>query len=156
MATYQGQALLNYPDSYGQFYQSTPSIAPMKTVLGWESDYASPSSTSRPSIVPKNYYNYHNSLYESSTNRDEEDEEFEDYYYDQPGQVITASPDSENNQQHYVDDYDRLDYSKINGKKSDYVSKTQDKVYNPKVGEADPEDLDNRIRNIRKNDDIFR
>jgi hypothetical protein len=95
MATYQGQSLMSYPDSFGQYYQSTfSSIEPTETAVAW----GSTRTPSKGPSTPLNYYNFHNSKYEASTelqhlnsnsnnsNNGDEQSEF-DYYYDDSNTV---------------------------------------------------------------------
>ena len=75
-----GQSLTSYGGNHGHGgYVQHPTLAPSKSAL-WRT---SPKAAVSPPKVPDNYYNYHNSLYESSTahvsaNADDEDA----YYYD--------------------------------------------------------------------------
>ena len=199
MATYQGQSLMNYPDSFGQYYQST--ITPTKQSTaggGWQTTNRTPISK-----VPDNYYNYHNSLYESSThnnnngNNGNTEEDFEYYYEDnisnnnskQSGNTVRPRPSKieeqfsnyENLPSHdhdrdeetspvYPDYYETAKVVKSKPKPSS-VNRSNNKVHRKKMGKLDDENdnpdyydyhengennLDQRIRNIGKNDEIFR
>ena len=198
MATYQGQSLMNYPDSFGQYYQST--ITPTKQSTaggGWQTTNRTPISK-----VPDNYYNYHNSLYESSTHNNNNgngntEEDFEYYYEDnnsnnnskQSGNTVRPRPSKieeqfsnyENVPSHdhdrdeetspvYPDYYETAKVVKSKPKPSS-VNRNNNKVHRKKMGKLDDENdnpdyydyhengennLDQRIRNIGKNDEIFR
>ena len=89
---------MSYPDSFGQYYQSTmSSIDPVKRTGGWETTRA-PGKAPAP---PINYHNYHNSLYDSNTPEQvpqggvDENSEIE-YYYDdannQYGNTVGPKP----------------------------------------------------------------
>ena len=187
---------MSYPDSFGQYYQSTlSSIEPMNTAVAWGSTRA-PSKGPSP---PPNYYNYHNSKYETSTelqhlnsNRNnnngngDEQSEFE-YYYDDsntvgpkpsnkveqyPNYSVHGNPEETSQ---YPDYYETS--STVAKKKGG--SKGSTTVYRQKMGklpavegdeaeeghsasdfydyhEDDSNNLDHRIRNIRKNEAVFR
>jgi hypothetical protein len=197
MATYQGQSLMNYPDSFGQYYQSTITPTKQTTGGGWQTTKRTPISK-----VPDNYYNYHNSLYESSTHNNNNgngntEEDFE-YYYDdnnsnnnskQSGNTVRPRPSKieeqfsnyENLPSHdhdrdeetsavYPDYYETAKVVKSKPKPSS-VNRNNNKVHRKKMGKLDDENdnpdyydyhengennLDQRIRNIGKNEEIFR
>ena len=85
MSNYQpGQSLTSYGQNYGgnyghgpSSYVQQPTLAPSKSSL-WRTSTKAAKVSSK---VPENYYNYHNSLYESSTVHNDADDE-EAYYYD--------------------------------------------------------------------------
>ncbi len=183
---------MSYPDSYGQYYQSTlSSIEPMETAVGWGST-RTPSKGPSP---PPNYYNFHNSKYETSTelqhlnsNNGDEQSEF-DYYYDE-NNTVGSKP---SNKVEQYPNYSVQGYPEETSQYPDYyeTSSTATKkkggsskgskgstVYRQKMGklpaveaedeeghpasdyydyhEEDESNLDNRIRNFRKNEAVFR
>ena len=197
MATYQGQSLMNYPDSFGQYYQSTITPTKQTTGGGWQTTNRTPISK-----VPDNYYNYHNSLYESSTHNNNNgngntEEDFEYYYEDnnsnnnskQSGNTVRPRPSKieeqfsnyENLPSHdhdrdeetspvYPDYYETAKVVKSKPKPSS-VNRNNNKVHRKKMGKLEDQNdnpdyydyhengennLDQRIRNIGKNDEIFR
>jgi hypothetical protein len=152
MTAYQGQIMNPHTDWSNQYFQPATKTPYTKADQIWE--------TFEPNI-PENYYNFHNSLYEAmkedTTRSDEDDTELEDYYYDgdqltsRSPELIKVSPERKS-QQHSEDKSINKIKMKENG----------DKEYNHKMGldyfevYTKRNDFDKRIKNIRKNDDIFR
>lgn len=180
---YSEHSVSNFGANHGQ-YQST--TGPSRSAL-W-----SAGTTRKPvSNVPENYYNYHNSLYESSTAHSSSSSD-DEYYYDDsvinsgknkkrpsavqrppPSVVADEVVDDEQYSNYEVMTHlgnedtsvypEYLDYADRNRKR-----KPSNKVYRKKIGMveedtsgdyydyAEDPNVDQKIRNIRKNDAIFR
>ena len=143
---------MSYPDSFGQYYQSTmSSIDPVKRTGGWETT-RSPGKAPAP---PSNYHNYHNSLYDSNTPEQvqqggDENSEIE-YYYDDANNHFgnTVGPKPVNGEQfpsysvhkateetsQYPDYYDdTASVTAANNSSKTAANKSSKTVYRQKIG----------------------